>query len=526
MVAVRTNQWEPNNRRRSPLPWSRVPQTPPIRLSRGRLEFLAQIASLIATAWVIGNVTSLPRAAFSAPASVVWRAVEFTLLAWLWSVAVALALQMAIRRVEQVEIGRATLRTSMVAIWFAPAALLFYRFSLATVAAALVLVVNATRLLYNQWRVFHTVPEIATPPPESERLLARGELPPPILTRHLGPALSVALGLQSGVAAVLFRHHFLAGTLLTLSVALLTVFAIAAGAWESSRQPTMPRAIFAALLTVVLAAGLTILAVGARGTGFGFGFGRGDGSDEAEAPPLPGILTGAPRPATIPPRPPADTLARAPAGPPPFDPNEPGLADIPGSFPGVILWPEIKPVTTIIAPLPSSPGAFIAAKMPVGIPFSGEVWYFRPPRQRPPQQSFVRRGTPAKISFSTTDHWPLSMEAHQKLDQDVDISCCSKIELSILNADRYPHTISLELIVREQPGYLSQSLGMLPVQSVPDLDTDPISPVGETLQFEVPPEPSVRMFNELTVVYHRMSVRADKSARVAIDRFILVPRGR
>jgi len=446
--------------------------------------------------------------------------VEFTLAAWIWSAAVALALQAAIRWVEQVSIARATLQTSMVAIWFAPAVLLAYRFSPATMAAALVLVVNATRLLYNQWRVFHPAQELPTLPPEAERLLDRGELPPPILTRHVGPALSVALGLQLGVTAVLFRHHFLAGTLLTLSVAVLTVFAISAGAWESARQPSMPRAIFAALLTVVLAAGLTILAVGGRGMGFGFG---GGGAGEAESPPLPPFLTG---PNSSPSTPPATAGAPQTPGPPPIDSADPGFADVAGSFPGVILWPEIKPVTVLIAPMPASPDAFVAAQMPLGIPFGGEYWFFRPPRQRPPLQSFLRRGSPAKVSFSTTDHWPLSMEAHQKLEQDIDIACCSRIDLSVLNADRYPHTVSLELILRELPGADSQSLGMLPVQSVPDLQSDPIAPAGETLEFQVPPEPSVHQFNELTVVYHRMHIRSDRSARIAIDRFILVPRGR
>jgi hypothetical protein len=504
-----------------------VPETPPARRSGGRLEFVAQIGSLIATAWLVGNVVSLPAAALHVPRSAILRAVEFTLLAWLWSVAVALALQLAIRRVEQVEIARATLRTSMVAIWFAPATLLVYQFSPATVAAALVLVVNATRMLYSQWRTFNPASEAVDSPWEPLPVIERGELPPPMLTRNLGPALSVACALQLGVTAVMFRHHFLAGTLLTMSAALLTVFAISAGAWESSKPPTMPRAIFAVFLTMLLAAGLTILATGFHG----FGTGLGDGGDSAgsQAPALPPILTGPGGPSsTPPPVPPSGTTASAPrpSGPPPLDPSEPGFEDIPGSFPGVILWPEVKPVTILIAPMPSTPGNFVAAQRPLGIPFGGEYWFFRWPNRRPPRTSFVRRGSPSKVSFSTTDNWPLNMEAHQKLEQDIDISCCSRIELSVLNADRYPHSVSLELILHEQPEPQAQSLGIVPVDSVPNLGADPITPLGETLSFAVPPEPTVREFNELTVVYHRMNSRKDKSARIAIDRFILIPRGR
>jgi len=328
--------------------------------------------------------------------------------------------------------------------------------------------------------------------------------------------------LQLGTAAVLFRQHFLAGTLLTMGVALLTVFAISSGAWESARPPTMPRAIFAALLTMALAAGLTILA-----TRFAL---RGGGSDVAGGQPLPGILApqpGAPGgPSPTPPPGPATADSQQPGEPPPLDPSDPGFEDLAGTFPGVILWPEVKPVTVLVVPLPSSPGDFVAQQRPLGIPFGGEYWFFRWPNRRPPRTSFVRRGSPSKVSFSTPDRFPLSMEAHQKLEQDIDISCCSRVEVSVLNADRYPKSVSLELILRELPGTEAQSLGIEPVQSTPDLEEDPVRPVGETLSFQVPPEPAVREFNEMTVVYHRMNMRKDKSARIAIDRFILVPRGR
>lgn len=309
---------------------------------------------------------------------------------------------------------------------------------------------------------------------------------------------------------------------------MLTVFAISAGAWESSRPPTLPRAIFGMLLTVVLAAGLTIVATGGGGAGWAFWLGSG-GGDEAWLPPLPdffvgrqsaraGSESGAPDQA----RGPADH----PSSPNNSDPAIPGAGDVAGSFPGVILWPEIKPVTVLIAPLPARPGALAASSVPYGIPFGGEYWFFRPPFFKPPPGSFLERGTPSKASFSTTDRWPLNMEAHQKLDQPIDVSCCSRIQLSVTNADRYPNTVSLELILRDLPGTASQSLGTVPVTSLPNLDRDPVVPVGETLDFEVPAEPRVRSFNEMTVVYHRDRARRDKSARVAIERFILVPRGR
>ncbi|MBZ5585990.1 MAG: hypothetical protein LAQ30_28130 [Acidobacteriia bacterium] len=63
---------------------------------------------------------------------------------------------------------------------------------------------------------------------------------------------------------------------------------------------------------------------------------------------------------------------------------------------------------------------------------------------------------------------------------------------------------------------------MEPVLSTPDTRTDPPEPVFETLSFRIPEIPAVRQFDQFQVVYYRN--RADKSARVAIRRFVLIPR--
>jgi hypothetical protein len=83
----------------------------------------------------------------------------------------------------------------------------------------------------------------------------------------------------------------------------------------------------------------------------------------------------------------------------------------------------------------------------MSIPFSGEYWMFRWPFARPPQNSFFQRGTPSLLSFKSTDHRPLQMEARHKLDQPIALSCCRMINLDIRNADRFPNTIALELVL-------------------------------------------------------------------------------
>ena len=163
---------------------------------------------------------------------------------------------------------------------------------------------------------------------------------------------------------------------------------------------------------------------------------------------------------------------------------------------------------------------------PLSIPFSGEYWMYRWPYSRPPKTSFFQRGSPATLSFTSTDHRPLQMEARHKLDQSVALSCCSAIRLEIRNADRYPNSISLELVLMagDRPGAPALSLGRINVTSRPDVSGDPVVPVPETIEFPVPATASLDTFNEFRVVFLRNWRRADKSAKLAIDRFILVPR--
>jgi hypothetical protein len=130
------------------------------------------------------------------------------------------------------------------------------------------------------------------------------------------------------------------------------------------------------------------------------------------------------------------------------------------------------------------------------------------------------------MGFSSTDHTPLLMEAHQKLETPIDLLCCSRIQLEIVNGDRYPGTLSLELVLLNTEAGFSrpQSLGSAAVTSKPNLSRDPVVPLRETLDFTVPPEPSIDQFTELKVVFRRSRSRMDKSAKVSIDRFVLIPR--
>jgi hypothetical protein len=119
------------------------------------------------------------------------------------------------------------------------------------------------------------------------------------------------------------------------------------------------------------------------------------------------------------------------------------------------------------------------------------------------------------------------MEARHKLEQPIDLRCCGGIRLVVSNADRYPGTVALELLLSDtragQQGSLS--LGKAAVQSRPDLRNDPVVPVEETLDFAIPRSTELGQFDEFVVLFHRDAMRMDRSARIAIERFVLMPKG-
>jgi hypothetical protein len=165
---------------------------------------------------------------------------------------------------------------------------------------------------------------------------------------------------------------------------------------------------------------------------------------------------------------------------------------------------------------------------PLSIPFFGVYWIFKAPAVRPPENSLQARGSPSEHTFRSTDHRPLIMVAKQNFGVSIYLKCCREIQMAINNADTYRWTVSIELILVDStlPGKPSQSLGMSPVKSAPPWtiygDRPPAQP--EVLSFAIPPNATIRSFDEVTVRYQLDAPRMDTAAKVAIERFVLVPR--
>jgi hypothetical protein len=196
-------------------------------------------------------------------------------------------------------------------------------------------------------------------------------------------------------------------------------------------------------------------------------------------------------------------------------------------FAGVELYPEVKPHTRLVAPPMLGSRDFGAARSdPLSIPFDGVYWFWRGPSDQPPPNSVVMHGSPSARFFRSTDGDGMSMEARQNLGFVVDPKRYGAIEILIENADPFPHTVSILLRIRNTtvPGKPTLTLGMEEV-SAPASSIVNGTTATQVLRFRIPSAIRIGSFDELTVSYYLKGARSDRSARIAIDRFRLLPRG-
>jgi len=491
---------------------------------RKNAALFAQIAGLALTGWMVWFSAIGPRSHRYTWATLAGSALGYCVYAWGWSVAITSGLYLAIPKEERPDFD-GVMRTSLTAVWFAPAIMLLTQMSPAALAAALVLVISTTRLLYHEWVTLY--PREEGPTGVAWRVLDDLVHPARPFLRQVGPALGAGLAVQMGATALAMRVPFLAAALMAVSASMLTVLAISSGAVTAGRPKNLPRSALGVVLTILLAAGMTIGGMSGRVVRHGvpgdvFEWFRKPSPVDSIIALLREIFYGEKLPPRI--EEAKGDNQEAKKSPEPYTPKAPEPTPVPdGSYPGVILATETRPVTRLVAPVPASRGLGGEAPRPYSILFDGEYWMFSMLYRKPPSNSFHRKGTPTTMSFSTTDHWPLVMEAHQKLDEPIDLNCCVKIKVDIWNADRYPRTVGLELFAMQEG--VAKSYGLLPVTSTPQVSGESVVAVPETLEFTIPTEEAVTACDELKVVFRRDHGRNDKSARVAIERFVLVPKG-
>jgi hypothetical protein len=199
-------------------------------------------------------------------------------------------------------------------------------------------------------------------------------------------------------------------------------------------------------------------------------------------------------------------------------------------YTGIILLSPNEEHKKIVAPVRKDVPVYSGRIMqPIEIPFDGAYWYFKAPDRRPRPSARVVHGSSMKARISSTDRYPLLMEAHQKLDEPIDLGCCSGIEIVLLNADKREGAIALELWVRsvgspELAGhYLGTEILASSTKPVP-LTSDTVEgPVEERLEFLVSSAMEGIRFDEIKVVVRSAPARARVGAQIGIRKFVLEP---
>jgi hypothetical protein len=157
--------------------------------------------------------------------------------------------------------------------------------------------------------------------------------------------------------------------------------------------------------------------------------------------------------------------------------------------------------------------------------FSGEYWFFTWPSRRPPKSSLREPGDPTTLDMTVQQFGSLTMQARQEIATPQDMSCCRSIDVVVSGAEERPETVLIELVLADNDGgkFSEETLGAQSLASPRFISGQSAGDRKSTYTFAMPSHATVRSFNELVVWFHLLEPRSRQSARVAIDRFDLVP---
>jgi hypothetical protein len=433
----------------------------------GRFLLLTQVAGLVATGWLVWNNSVAPKLAWQSPSTIAIRAFFYVLLTWALSAGITFLVYRVVEDEEPDDLLAVSLRSSAAGAWFAPAIILLSTLSPVGLFASLILVVNTSRLLILGWMPARSM---------------SGQQP---IRWNPAPAISAALILQIGVVALLWKSPLTAASLFALSSAMVTVLAVIRSGSKQEKPPAMPPSTFSVALTIILAAALSTASLKFRD----YSGGAGEPSDSSA--PNPGSATEL------------------------TDPETSTFAFGSGGFPGVILRPVRKRESfLLVVPQPNPLKEGEQRKHPFSIPFTGEYWMYQPPFVQPPRSSILRQGTPLELSFHTSNGTSMSMEARQKLANPLELSCCGRLEIDV---SQRGGLAELQLKVTLIDSLARKSL---------ELGTASVGPdAAQTLSYTIPSGSEMKKFDEIRIVYRRARFGLSHSVNLAVERFLLVPRG-
>lgn len=466
----------------------------PDRRSPSAPSWIPVIAGLVVAAIAAWLVSDLPRSRSLTAIDLMSSSAARALLVFLLSAATAYLLARTIVGMSRPAGAHLAFKISINGLWLIPVAIFLREHSPWTMVMTAIFVASTIRVL----PLPHDSPDPENRPTDQFILL-----PSSGWSWQRASAIAAAFCAQTGALAGLGGY--------TITSSLLA--GAGSAVWASSYLPSLLSPLSpsrsasrgAALAILCTALGLLpYLRISLRIPGFG-------ASVRTHA--LPGLSKG---------------KLRSSAGAPPSTDAATGSG---GGHVGIVLWAPEERHTKFIAPPPvTATNRFSNSRAidPLIIPFDGVYWYFKSPDTTPPQTSRQAHGTPEQYDIQSADWHPLSMEAHESLGTLIDLDCCSRIRIAIRNKDRYPETVSLELVLTDTtlPGRPSQSLGSATVKSTRlwHEDEKPLT-TSETLDFAIPAKHTLHRFDQMMVIFRLDIARADTGAKMAIERFVLIPRG-
>jgi hypothetical protein len=420
------------------------------------------------------------------------------LLAWGLAAGITLFVYTAVSLADFGDLLAAAARASAPAMWLPAAMLLVTAPQTGVRVAGVLLVANTVRLLFSRR-------------PPGERLRAgrpanqRASLPfylysdrQPLLfwSETLPPVLG-AFAFQAGLYALWVAYPRSAAACFAFGAAIWTRCSIGRGAYQLRKAPNLPRSALAVLLTLLLAASLSI----------------GQFATDERFADTPGLLETARRvfgrlPDASQPKPEAAKQSATPV----FTPTREVGRSGGNGVPGVVLRPEAKPLSRNRLWLRAAATAF-SISQPLTIPFTGEYHLYRASSAGLPPGASIFAGTPLDAIYVTTNKTPMETEAYQSFETPISFGNGDTIQVALWTTEVLPVSASMRLETAGGTVDLgTQIFGLTPARE-------------PTVEFALPAPPHRLRVSAIRVVFHRNPSQQDQSTRVAIQGFTLGPRG-
>ena len=435
---------------------------PPERSSASAVTVIASAGACFAlTCWVWSKAGRLgPEAPFVIART--FHALIYVLFAWGCIFGITFGVYLAICTDEMIDLLRASLLTSLPAVWFVPGVLLAATNRPIAVAGGLLVIANSARLIVS----YRPPQRYESAPPRR-----RSQVPASLFGSagaQMGaspgetfPAILGAFAFQIGIYAACTGNALLSAALFAGGAAGWTRSSLSRGASTPRPAGSFQDSLTGVLLVVVFAIIVSVPQLGNEVGGNPYDANPAGLVESTRQVFAHLVHSGEPKLPVKAPR--ATQIFSAK--------DEPTVVGKDG-VPGVILRPKTgqRRRPAMVLPAVNTALSFSGS---MRIPFTGEYHLFASSGRFPPN-SVVQTGSPRDAVYGTLNGGEMQMEAYQPFDPPVDFAQFGGLRLTLLVGDALPAGVTLQLVTATR----LEDLGT----EFYGLDTTP----EQTLDFRVP----------------------------------------